>query len=130
MMPFVKIIGNHFKIEDGPDPGSMYVTALYFTMTCMTSIGFGNVAADTDSEKTFALCMMVGGECGTAEPNCGVQVVSSLLYAAIFGHVTTIIHNMTLATAKYHEMLDGVREFMILNEVLCRKNSMAQTVNS
>ena len=24
---------------------------------------------------------------------------------------------MTLATAKYHEMLDGVREFMILNEV-------------
>jgi hypothetical protein len=29
----------------------MYVTALYFTMTCMTSIGFGNVAAETDSEK-------------------------------------------------------------------------------
>ena len=82
--------------------GSMYVTALYFTMTCMTSIGFGNVAADTDTEKTFTLCMMI---------------VSSLLYAAIFGHVTTIIHNMTLATAKYHEMLDGVREFMILNEV-------------
>ena len=80
----------------------MYVTALYFTMTCMTSIGFGNVAADTDTEKTFTLCMMI---------------VSSLLYAAIFGHVTTIIHNMTLATAKYHDMLDGVREFMILNEV-------------
>jgi potassium voltage-gated channel Eag-related subfamily H protein 5 len=80
----------------------MYVTALYFTMTCMTSIGFGNVAADTDHEKAFALCMMI---------------ISSLLYAAIFGHVTTIIHNMTLATAKYHEMLDGVREFMILNEV-------------
>ena len=63
---------------------------------------FGNVAADTDTEKTFTLCMMI---------------ISSLLYAAIFGHVTTIIHNMTLATAKYHEMLDGVREFMILNEV-------------
>lgn len=80
----------------------MYVTALYFTMTCMTSIGFGNVAADTDTEKTFTL---------------GMMIVSSLLYAAIFGHVTTIIHNMTLATAKYHEMLDGVKEFMILNEV-------------
>ena len=38
----------------------MYVTALYFTMTCMTSIGFGNVAADTDTEKTFTLCMMIG----------------------------------------------------------------------
>ena len=48
------------QIEDGPELGSMYVTALYFTMTCMTSIGFGNVAADTDTEKTFTLCMMIG----------------------------------------------------------------------
>ena len=46
----------------------------------MTSIGFGNVAAETDSEKIFCVLMMV---------------VSSLLYAAIFGHVTTIIHNAT-----------------------------------
>ncbi len=38
-----------------------------------------------------------------------MMIISSLLYAAIFGHVTTIIHNMTQATAKYHEMLDAVR---------------------
>ena len=42
------------------------------------------------------------------------MIVSSLLYAAIFGHVTTIIHNMTAATAKYHEMLSSVKEFMML----------------
>lgn len=29
----------------------MYVTSLYYTMTCMTSVGFGNVAAETDNEK-------------------------------------------------------------------------------
>lgn len=60
----------------------------------MTSIGFGNVAAETDNEKMFTLFMMI---------------ISSLLYAAIFGHVTTIIHNMTLATAKYHETLNSVK---------------------
>ena len=43
-----------------------------------------------------------------------MMIVSSLLYAAIFGHVTTIIHNMTAATAKYHEMLGSVKEFMML----------------
>jgi potassium voltage-gated channel Eag-related subfamily H protein len=37
----------------------MYVTALYFTMTCMTSVGFGNVAAETDNEKIFTICMMI-----------------------------------------------------------------------
>lgn len=96
-------------IIGGPPLKSIYITSLYFTMTCMTSIGFGNVAAETDSEKTFSVCMMM---------------ISSLLYAAIFGHVTTIIHNMTLATAKYHEMLNSVKEFMILNEVpknLCER---------
>ena len=88
---------NGSEVTGGPPTGYMYVTALYFTMTCMTSIGFGNVAADTYYEKVFALIMMT---------------ISSLLYAAIFGHVTTIIHNMTLATAKYHETLNGVRDFM------------------
>lgn len=52
------------------------------------------------------------------------MIISSLLYAAIFGHVTTIIHNLTLATAKYHEMLHSVKEFMLLNNVpknLCER---------
>ncbi len=53
-----------------------------------------------------------------------MMIVSSLLYAAIFGHVTTIIHNLTLATAKYHEILNSVKEFMNLNDVprtLCER---------
>ena len=36
-----------------------YVTALYYTMTCMTSVGFGNIAAETDNEKIFSICMMI-----------------------------------------------------------------------
>lgn len=43
----------------GPSRRTMYVTALYFTMTCMTSVGFGNVAAETDNEKIFTICMMI-----------------------------------------------------------------------
>ena len=54
-----------FRVElvEGPPRSTMYVTALYFTMTCMTSVGFGNVAPETDSEKVFTICMMIiGGE--------------------------------------------------------------------
>ena len=61
---------------DGPAKSTKYITALYFTMTCMTSVGFGNVSPDTDSEKIFTIIMMV---------------IGALLYATIFGHVTTII---------------------------------------
>lgn len=44
-------------------------------------------------------------------------MLAALLYATIFGHVTTIIQQMTSATAKYHDMLNNVREFMKLHEV-------------
>ena len=42
------------QVVGGPSTYTMYITALYFCMTCMTSIGFGNVAADTDNEKVSA----------------------------------------------------------------------------
>ncbi|XP_057371371.1 potassium voltage-gated channel protein eag-like [Daphnia carinata] len=103
--PYAYVWSNHSnspELVNGPARKTMYVTALYFTMTCMTSVGFGNVAAETDNEKIFTTCMMI---------------IGSLLYATIFGHVTTIIQQMTSATAKYHEMLNNVREFMKLNEV-------------
>nr|CAD7257776.1 unnamed protein product [Timema shepardi] len=93
---------NSPELINGPSRKTMYVTALYFTMTCMTSVGFGNVAAETDNEKIFTICMMI---------------IAALLYATIFGHVTTIIQQMTSATAKYHDMLNNVREFMKLHEV-------------
>ncbi|VVC29369.1 RmlC-like jelly roll fold,PAS-associated, C-terminal,Potassium channel, voltage-dependent [Cinara cedri] len=93
---------NTTELVGGPSRKTMYVTALYFTMSCMTSVGFGNVASETDNEKIFTICMMV---------------IASLLYATIFGHVTTIIQQMTSATAKYHDMLNNVREFMKLHDV-------------
>ncbi|XP_069956139.1 potassium voltage-gated channel protein eag isoform X3 [Cherax quadricarinatus] len=103
--PYAYIVSNGsntLELINGPSKKTMYVTSLYFTMTCMTSVGFGNVAAETDNEKIFTICMMI---------------IAALLYATIFGHVTTIIQQMTSATAKYHEMLNNVREFMKLHEV-------------
>lgn len=39
-----------------------YVTALYFTCSSLTSVGFGNVAANTVPEKIFSiLTMLIGG---------------------------------------------------------------------
>ena len=45
----------------GPDPGEAYATALYYTLSCMTSVGFGNVSSNTEVEKIFTICMMILG---------------------------------------------------------------------
>lgn len=42
---------------------------------------------------------------------------SALLYATIFGNVTTIFQQMYSSTGRYHEMLNSVKDFMKLHEV-------------
>uniref|UniRef100_A0A915KI25 Cyclic nucleotide-binding domain-containing protein n=1 Tax=Romanomermis culicivorax TaxID=13658 RepID=A0A915KI25_ROMCU len=90
------------RLMGGPGKESEYISALYFTMTCMATIGFGNIAGNTVSEKIFCICIMV---------------ISALLYATIFGHMTTVIQQMTSASMRYHDMISNVREFMTLHEV-------------
>ena len=47
----------------GPSRRSAYIAALYFTLSSLTSVGFGNVCANTDAEKIFSICtMLIGGE--------------------------------------------------------------------
>uniref|UniRef100_A0A8C6L5D4 Potassium voltage-gated channel, subfamily H (eag-related), member 3 n=1 Tax=Nothobranchius furzeri TaxID=105023 RepID=A0A8C6L5D4_NOTFU len=47
----------------GPSMRSSYVTSLYFALSSLTSVGFGNVSANTDSEKIFSICtMLIGGK--------------------------------------------------------------------
>ena len=48
--------------SSGPNEKSRYITALYFTCTSLTSVGFGNVCANTNNEKIFSICaMLIGG---------------------------------------------------------------------
>lgn len=45
----------------GPTIRSRYITALYFTFSSLTSVGFGNVSPNTNSEKVFSICVMLIG---------------------------------------------------------------------
>ena len=47
-----------------PDILTSYLAALYFTCSSLTSVGFGNVSANTNPEKIFSICaMLIGGRC-------------------------------------------------------------------
>ncbi|KAK0050327.1 potassium voltage-gated channel subfamily H member 1, partial [Biomphalaria pfeifferi] len=52
---------NNDDLLGGPGKELRYLTALYFTLSCMTGVGFGNVAANTQSEKLFCVFMMIIG---------------------------------------------------------------------
>lgn len=69
--------GSFGGLSGGPSMRSSYVTSLYFALSSLTSVGFGNVSANTDSEKIFSICtMLIGGE----KPVCeGVSVLVNAL---------------------------------------------------
>lgn len=51
------------ELLGGPSLRSAYITSLYFALSSLTSVGFGNVSANTDTEKIFSICtMLIGGE--------------------------------------------------------------------
>lgn len=108
--PYNYTFTNRMRLSGGPQRSSAYISALYFTMSCLSTVGFGNIASTTDNEKVFGVCMMI---------------IAALLYAAIFGHMTTIIQQMTSATIRYHDMIANVREFIKLQEV---PNELAERV--
>ncbi|KAK6639857.1 Potassium voltage-gated channel subfamily H member 6 [Polyplax serrata] len=86
----------------GPSIKSKYITALYFTFSSLTSVGFGNVAPNTDTEKIFTICVMLAG---------------SLMYASIFGNVSAIIQRLYSGTARYHTQMLKVREFIRFHQI-------------
>ncbi|XP_046673590.1 potassium voltage-gated channel unc-103 isoform X12 [Homalodisca vitripennis] len=86
----------------GPSIKSRYITALYFTFSSLTSVGFGNVAPNTDAEKVFTICVML---------------VGSLMYASIFGNVSAIIQRLYSGTARYHTQMLRVREFIRFHQI-------------
>ncbi|XP_047136875.2 potassium voltage-gated channel subfamily H member 6 [Hydra vulgaris] len=85
------------KTEFELDISTSYLTALYFTLSSMTSVGFGNISANTNREKLFAILIMLLG---------------ALMYAIIFGNVTAIIHRLYSGMAHYHSTMRRVRQFI------------------
>ncbi|XP_042228985.1 potassium voltage-gated channel unc-103-like isoform X5 [Homarus americanus] len=86
----------------GPTLRAKYVTALYFTFSSLTSVGFGNVAPNTDIEKIFTILVML---------------IGSLMYASIFGNVSAIIQRLYAGTARYHTQFMRVKEFIRFHQI-------------
>ncbi|MEE6521843.1 hypothetical protein FKM82_020176, partial [Ascaphus truei] len=98
-------IGKSYNDTDqgsGPSLKDKYVTALYFTFSSLTSVGFGNVSPNTNSEKVFSICVML---------------IGSLMYASIFGNVSAIIQRLYSGTARYHTQMLRVKEFIRFHQI-------------
>ncbi|XP_033629263.1 potassium voltage-gated channel subfamily H member 8-like isoform X1 [Asterias rubens] len=88
--------------RSGPRNESKYITSLYFTLSSLTSVGFGNVSANTDVEKIFTIIVML---------------IGALCHAAVFGNVTAIVQRMYSRRALYHLKLRDLKDFVTSHHI-------------
>ncbi|XP_058478311.1 potassium voltage-gated channel subfamily H member 8-like isoform X1 [Solea solea] len=89
--------GSGMTLGGGPSVRSSYVTSLYFALSSLTSVGFGNVSANTDAEKIFSICTML---------------IGALMHAVVFGNVTAIIQRMYSRRSLYHTRTKDLKDFI------------------
>ena len=79
-----------------------YTTALYFTSSSLTTIGFGNVSANTREEKIFSIIIMF---------------IGALMHATIFGNVASIISRMYSKRQEYDQKVLALENFIKVHKL-------------
>ena len=77
-------------------PFTKYIASFYWALTTLTTVGYGDIQPQTNTERTFVVFVMLGG---------------ALMYASIFGNVAVLIQTFDAANSRYKEKLDQLKEF-------------------
>ncbi|KAM4795791.1 voltage-gated inwardly rectifying potassium channel KCNH3 [Rhinophrynus dorsalis] len=94
--------GTGMVLLGGPSTRSSYLTSLYFALSSLTSVGFGNVSANTDTEKIFSICIML---------------IGALMHALVFGNVTAIIQRLYARRFLYHSRTRDLRDYIRIHGI-------------
>ncbi|KAJ3217203.1 Kinesin-like protein kif27 [Dinochytrium kinnereticum] len=77
--------------------GSLYVEAVYWTVTTMTTTGYGDITPQNDSERIFAFI---------------TQTAGIFFYNYVTGTIASALSNMDSRRVSYQQKMDAVRQYM------------------
>eukprot|EP01050_Picozoa_sp_SAG11_P002008 SAG11_NODE_97_length_16960_cov_22.407405_2_plen_786_part_00 len=85
-----------------PGYSTRYVTAMYWAMMTISTVGYGDYVAKTDAEKAFAN---------------GTMCVGALIFAGITGSLASRMMSRKGAVQAYNTRMDEIRQFMVDKKV-------------
>jgi CRP-like cAMP-binding protein len=115
---FRAVVDNTFATEHDPDAYWLdstgflprtennwayeYVTTLYWVVTTMSTVGYGDILPRTTFERAFTMCIMIGGVA---------------FFATITGTITEIISARGRSAMRFQDFMEEVEEFIKVTEV-------------
>jgi len=84
-------------LSDGDDKFQRYISALYFTLTTMTTVGYGDMSAQNHEERVFVLFLLL---------------IASIFFAGLMGVLTDLISNFNSETNARNEQKAVLSRYM------------------
>lgn len=81
----------------GDNVSSIYLAAFYYSLTTMTSVGYGDIIPRSDSERTYAICL---------------EFIGGFVFAMIIASLTSVVTSSDMNQRKVSEQLDSVSSFV------------------
>ena len=82
----------------GPHVGTIYISAFYFTMVTLTSVGYGDITPRNNSERVFSIFMLL---------------ISAGIFGVFIAVLTQIVAAQDMDSRKVAEELDEVQSFCL-----------------
>ena len=76
---------------------SAYLTSMYFAYSTLTTVGYGDISAHTDVERSVAILSLITG---------------SVIYAVLVGFINNLVDNSDVKETEYQQRLTAINSFM------------------
>jgi voltage-gated potassium channel len=90
---WILISGNPDSLESVP----LYIRAFYWTITTLTTIGYGDITPTGPEQTVFVIF---------------IELLGAAMYGMIIGNIANLIANIDVAKTQYREKLDKINAFL------------------
>ncbi|MBI9101108.1 MAG: ion transporter [Spirochaetales bacterium] len=106
LMVFLLLIAGHLIAcgwmfisgnPDNLDSNSRYIEAYYWTLTTLTTIGYGDISPKTNTLRIYVMF---------------IQLIGAGMYGFIIGNIANLISNIDVAKTQYKEKVDRINTFL------------------
>ena len=87
----------HYVGEDAMGRGAVYLEAFYWTVTTLTTIGYGDITPEEPIQFAYVIVVMLMG---------------AAIYGFIIGNIANIIANIDVAKSQFRERIETIDTFL------------------